>query len=375
MKYKIMKRIASCLLVLCVLTVLSSCSDTESDIPEGMKSATADGADFRLYVPSGWNVNTAYGVSGAFFTATEQSSVSMVKYTITEAMETKMASSATVDPERPTTRLAWYFETEIYPTLAQLADSDTLTAYTEDFSVTSLDGVNARRYHHSLSLDGTELHFLHVVAERANGFYVFSFTATEKQYDSLYRASDSDVKKILKEFKFADTEYRAEEPTKELDDDTVAPDGMKLASGKEVAYLFFVPSDWKINVSNEIFSATSADGAAMVSVTPFSPTTADISVQSYAEDCEVQLKTYSESYASLHADGEKHFEKGTLGGGDALIWEYLYTLNGQSYRGRQAMVGYGGMIYSVTYTARADRYDANLQDAMRIFDEFIFRRS
>ncbi len=367
MKNKYLTRMAAILLCLCALFVLPSCGGEESEVPEGMKSATAEGADFRLYVPSGWNVNTAYGVSGAYFNALEQSSVSVVKYGITEVMESEMAASDTVDAERPTTRLQWYFEEKVYTALVNVADEGSVTAHTEDFADTTLDGVNAKHYHHSLEVDETELHFLHVVAERAEAFYVFSFTATEKYYKELYTASDSDVKKILKEFKFADSGYKPEEPAKELEDGT-PPDGMKLASTKEVAYLFYVPEAWRINVTNEIYSA-SVDGA-MVSVTPYQPDTVNISVKTYAESCEKLLKDASESYEAL-----THFADGKLGGGNALIWEYRYTVSGTCYRGHQVMVGYGGMIYSVTYTALDAEYDAHLQDAMRIFEEFTFRRS
>ncbi|MBQ9785335.1 MAG: hypothetical protein IJW29_07525 [Clostridia bacterium] len=368
MKHTYLTRVAACLLCLCALFALPSCSGEGSEVPEGMKYATAEGADFRLYVPSSWNVNTAYGVSGAYYNALEQSTVSVVKYPITADMELAMAASDKVDEERPSTRMQWYFEEEVYTALSSVADEGTLTAHTDDFADTTLDGVNAKRYHHSLEVKEIELHFLHVVAERNDAFYVFSFTATEKYYTDLYTANGSDVKKILKEFKFADTGYKPEDPAKELEDEGGAPDGMKLASTKEVAYLFYVPTAWKINVTNEIYSA-SVDGA-VVSVTPYQPSTTNISVKTYAEDCEKLLKDASENYEAL-----VRFEEGKLGGGNALIWEYRYTLGGTTYRGRQVMVGYGGMIYSVTYTAQDSAYDANLQDAMRIFEEFTFRRS
>lgn len=367
MKHKYFLRVGAILLCLCALMALPSCGEKEGDIPEGMKSATCAGEDFRLYVPSGWNVNTAYGISGAYFSALEQSSVSVVGYEITASMDFDMKLSEKVDPELPSTRLQWYFEEQIYTALESVADEGTLSAHTDDFADTTLDGVNAKRYHHTLEVDGVELHFLHVVAERAGHFYVFSFTATERYYGELYTASDSDVKKILKEFKFAGSGYKPEEPAKDLEKGD-APDGMKLASTEEVAYLFYVPSAWKVNVTDEVYFASN-DGA-MVSVTPFQPNTTKVSVKTYAEDCEKKLKAASEDYEAL-----VRFENGKLGGGNALIWEYRYTLGGTRYHGRQIMVGYGGMIYSVTYTALESDYDTYLQDAMRIFEEFAFRRS
>lgn len=371
MKLRILTRLAALLLCLCTLGSLASCAGEESEIPAGMKSATCEGADYRLYVPSSWNVNTSYGVSGAYFNAREQSTVSVAKYAITDELT---AALSTLDPEQPAARLQYYFDTEVLTALTRVADADTLTAYPNDFADTTLDGVRAKKFHHSAEVNAQELHFLHVVAERANAFYVFSFTATDAHYDSLYTASGSAVKKILKEFKFSKSAYKPEKPVKPLDDDTKAPDGMKLASNKEVAYLFFVPTDWEINTKNEIFSA-SKDGKAVVSVIPFMPDTVQISVKSYAEKCEADLKASVSEYANLNAQGEKHFKDGKLGGGNALIWEYRYTLGASTYRGYQVMVGYGGMVYSLTYTALDADYDTYWEDAMEIIEAFAFRRS
>ena len=67
--------------VLCLTMLLCavSCAMTEEEAPQGMKIATAAGADYRFYGPALWNVNTAYGVSGAYYNYAKQSTVSMVK--------------------------------------------------------------------------------------------------------------------------------------------------------------------------------------------------------------------------------------------------------------------------------------------------------
>ena len=360
MKSKRFVRAAAIFLCVCALFALPSCSQKEGEIPSGMKSATCKGEHFRLYVPSTWNVNTSYGVSGAYYVANEQSTVSVVGYDVDAAELETLTGGA---------RIQWYFENYVYVAMTEVADEGTLVAHTDDFADTTLDGVNAKRYHHTLEHKGNELHFLHVVAEKGGRFYVFSFTATEKYYNDLYDSEDSDVKWILKEFKFASKGYKPEEaPKEEMNGDVTPPDGMKIASTKEVAYLFFVPKAWDVNVQNDVYSA-SVDGA-VVSVVPYQPNTPGVSVKSYAESCEKLLKDAVASYEAL-----VRFEKTKLGGGQALLWEYRYTMGGTTYRGRQIMVGYGGMIYSVTYTAFDDTYDLYLQDAMRIFDEFAFRRS
>ena len=70
-------------LLLCTLMLLTcvACAAEEGGetSPEGMQNATVAGADFRLYVPTHWSANTAYGVSGGFYHLTQQSTVSLVK--------------------------------------------------------------------------------------------------------------------------------------------------------------------------------------------------------------------------------------------------------------------------------------------------------
>ncbi|MBQ9773196.1 MAG: hypothetical protein IJW30_00860 [Clostridia bacterium] len=381
MKKSLLLRVVACVLCLCMLALpLISCAKEESETPVGMKSATCKGEYFRFYVPSSWNLNTAYGVSGAYYSATEQSHVSVVGYPITPEMETQMGES--------TARAEWYFENEIYPALNRMG-GDTLVCQ-EAATEKTLGGVRARLYHHTLELlpaepeegesanvDSVELHYLHVVAERNGSFYVFSFTATNEMYQNLYYANESAVKQMLTEFRFADKPYTPEEPVKELDADAEAPKGMKLASTDDVAYLFYVPAAWEPNLNGTVYAANLRDESgrvvAVASVNPYMPTV-EISVEIYAEVCEKQLQQSCESYRRLSGDEENIGVGGSLAGGKSLTYECEYTLNGVTYRSRQEMVGYGGMIYSVTYTTRSEDYDTHWDDAARIFEEFAFRR-
>ena len=52
----------------------------------------------------------------------------------------------------------------------------------EDCIATLLGDANAKQYHYSANVAGVVTHFLHIVAERENRFYVFSFSATETLY-------------------------------------------------------------------------------------------------------------------------------------------------------------------------------------------------
>ena len=369
MKQKLPMRLLACLLCLVALLPLVACSNQDEEVPEGMRDATCAGDAFRLYVPLSWYVNTAGGTSSAYYSADEQSTVSVVGYTITETMTAELAEKQGEE------RLLWFFDTQIKPTLNAIADG-TVEAITEDAASTMLGDAAAYQLHHKLALDGKDQQFLHVVAERGDSFYVFSFTALESQYNALYADDKTvgDVAQILAEFRFADA-GSVPSDDKLIADDITPPEGMKNCFGKHTVYCFFVPLDWTVNVKNGIYSATSADGSAVASVTVFVPTTDIASVEAYVNACADQLKTIDTSCKFIGGTDDSYAATGSLGAYEgALVLEYEYTVNGTLYHGKQITVGRtDNVIYSVTYTARAEDYTTHLADAERIFAEFTFR--
>ena len=66
-------RLAACLLALAAALGLASCAAKGEETPNGMMIASCAGADYRLYVPNTWVLNTSYGVSGAYRDLARQS--------------------------------------------------------------------------------------------------------------------------------------------------------------------------------------------------------------------------------------------------------------------------------------------------------------
>ena len=54
-----------------------------------------------------------------------------------------------------------------------------------------------------------------------------------------------------------------------------------------------------------------------------------------------------------------------------MIFESNY--DGIGFKTRQISLVYGGMIYSITYTATAERYADHIDDVDKIISEFTFR--
>lgn len=352
------------LLCVCLLPMASACSDGSGgeSVPSGMQTAVCRGADFRLYIPTHWSVNTGYGVSGGYYSLGRQSTISAVKYEITDEMTASLPSADAENAVRA--RADWFYTTMLKPQNELLATGG-VTEYAENQIAVLLDDVNARQYHASATVDGEKIHFVYVVGERSDAFYVLSFIVTSDLYEALL----DDYLNMLSAFRFA-TPYEAAEDVKQLEDAADAPDGMQLASNGDVAYLFYVPKDWQVNVREEIFSAYTADRS-IVSVVPYMPASGDaMNISEYFErNASMMRKTAPDGFEMLNENGEVV----TLGGAAAMRYEYLYTVGGVQYRYLQVITAYRGMFYNLTYAALPQTYQTHLSDVEAILAAFTFR--
>ncbi len=355
-KQNILRVLAALLLIATLLAAVSCASNDESDIPEGMQSATTQGATYRLYVPTTWSLQILPGISGAYYNVSDQSAVSVAEYPIDEALAAELAAFG----ENTSHMVDYYFEKTIL-TQTKLMATGEVQRHEEDCVSTTLGGVNAKQYHYSASVAGKMTHFLHIIAKKDSKFYVFSFTATEQ----LYTYCMDDVNKMLENFKFGEP-YVPAESTKNFPTDITIPTGMQIASDAEAEYYCFVPSSWSVEQTNTVCAATAPDGS-YISFVPYLPTD-EISIKEYFLKSEDLMKvTSGGQYTRL---GEAEI---TIGGGKAMQYEYEYTVGGVTYRYLQVIVGYKSMIYNLTYTALPQNFDTNRADVDAIIAALTFR--
>ncbi len=358
---KKMIRLTALLVCVACLFGFSACvTDAPEDVPAGMKIATAAGADFRLYVPTSWNANTAYGVSGGYYNLNTQSSVSVVKYPITEEMEVVLSSEEVATLEGGRLEAFWskYCQTALDAQILSGTKGEVVA------SADLLNGVNARRFATKGVVDGADVCIEQVVAEKDSAFYVFSFIVDVTLYESLL----PHVESMLDVFVFADP-YLPDDYMKDLDEDVEAPAGMKLASNKDVAYRFFVPENWTVDREVEIFAAYLESDRSSVSVVPYMPDAQSMSVAEFFTMCQEMMQSTAgtEGYELL-----EHHEV-DLGGRKATAYTYRYTVGGVEYKYMQVIAAYKSMIYSMTYTALPENFDAHLSDVNQMIDAFEFR--
>ncbi len=357
MKNRILLRLLAALLLLGTLFSAVSCASEEDTlVPEGMQSATAYGATYRLYVPTTWSLTILPGISGAYYNVAQQSAVSVAEYPID-----KSGGDMPAPPEGNKSLTDYFFEENLLAQITLLSTGE-VHLYEEDCIATTLGGANAYQYHASATVAGEVTHFLHVIAQQDNKFYVFSFTATE----NLYTRCMSDVQKMLDNFAFGEA-YTPVDAIKTFPTDANAPEGMKIASGDEVDYMLFVPSAWSVTEVGNVYGATAPDGS-YISVVPYLPTGDGISVKGYFEKSE-------ELMTSTSGGGYRRISEAeiTIGGGKALQYEYEYIVGGVTYRYLQVIVGYKTMIYNLTYTSLPQNFDTNRADVDAIIAAFTFR--
>ena len=193
-------RLIACLLCLATLLAFASCAaQTEEGVPEGMTSATCVDAKYRLYVPTHWTVNIAYGVSGAYRTFSEQSTVSVQYYETTDVLLDEMKSALAEsgkDPQDSSARIQWFAEERCMASVRERSLDGEITLVEEDCIASELGGLNAYQYHYTALINGQTLHFLQRVARRFGHFYVFTFTATEEAYATHIEAVKNMIAKV-----------------------------------------------------------------------------------------------------------------------------------------------------------------------------------
>lgn len=358
---KLRNRIFAVLLCAVVLLSLASCSKGGEEVPDGMQIASCAGAEYRLYVPTSWVVNTSYGVSGAYRTIGEQSTVSLVSYAVSDY--TARMTEGGIDVENSGARIAWFWENECRVAISRQALNGEITLIEEECISTSLGGANAKQYRYSALINGERLHFLQTVAEREGKLYVFTMTANERMLETCL----TDAAKMLDAFLFADP---YEPDSAKIIDSTDAPEGMKPASGEDVAYCLYIPNDWTIRYDQSIYGGyVEADGTS-VSVLPYMHGSGSISVSQYFAMSETEMKRIAgeEGYRPVSTD-----ENATLGGKAATAYEFYFRVGGVDYHYRQIIAAYRGMIYCVTYTATEAAFGAHLAEFEMIVNAFTFR--
>ncbi len=147
-----------------LLPVLSSCSKGgEFAPPAGYTAASDEKADFHFYVPDKWTVDYSTAAAGAYFSAADPSSVSVMAWEL---------------PHTDTTLDEWW--TLNREEIEQVFDNFEL----ESEENTTIDGLYAKKYVYTASLGGFDYRFLQAAAIKGTSVYLFTYASTAENYEA-----------------------------------------------------------------------------------------------------------------------------------------------------------------------------------------------
>lgn len=330
------KKLTATVLALLLCFALVGCGNDGA--PDGMFSATLDGEPFILYVPEGWTDNCSSGISSAYYSATDKIAATARYYT----------------PEDPETSLDDYVS----------ACAERYAAQVESFELIEtraavLGGVDARELTFVQKYDNQQIKLRQIIVKYQGDFVLLTMYAPTETYDANAYMFDM----IAEAFVLCEKG----EPVNDCVTDKKTPDGMKIASPDNVEYRLYVPTSWVCSSQSKKAEAYFPEsGRPNVTVTSYSPDE-ELTAEAYFEKCEKEYEDTFEGYELISS------EERTVAERHAVSYVYSASVGDVRVKLMQTVLVYNGMVYSITYTALEDSFDAHLSDVAAILDAFIFR--
>ncbi len=350
------RRLAFCLtLFLCLPILLCGCGNSTPVIdgvepPRGMQNAAPQGAGYYLFVPEGWLVDQRNGI-----TVVSVSSYSTVSITLATFASEKSARE--------------YWDASWGETEARFTE----ITMKEEGKDAAMGGVAAVRYAFSGKYhDGNVYSFMQCIAKKDGSLYVLTYTASEAEYDSYLSGANT----IVENFRFGE---KKDAPTGNTPNTEGAPTGMQQISNDAIhEFRFYVPLSWVADMQTGYVSAyVSAEDRTNVSLFAQYPPSGVADVEDYFATMEDERKSMLSDYKLL--SGGKN-EDGTykdpvaVAGGKGARYVYEGVNGGVAYRVMQVFFVRSAYIYTFTYTATAEGYDAHLSAVENILATITFEK-
>ncbi len=377
---------------------LMACSDQRT--PKGMQDVTAAGEDFMLFVPMTWTSNARSGVSGAYYTTSDHSEqgAELANHPKYWTITAQKAADDAQDIDAYWTKLVAYYEQtytefEVIPYKEATADQEQQlyrqTSLKMDDATGSLCAAQVYEFTAKVkefapTKDQTEQGEMTFVrkycqvicrAKDGSGFYVLTYSARQEDYPTFI---DSFIHELPEETvvgEFLILTDKSTVPELKLFDDPDTSDNMIPASTNEMPYRFYVPNTWRTGHTTEYPSAFAPSGSANVTVTIYTPSNVELSVDAYWQGyC---LPEYEAVFDDLTVS--EQVVEGTIGinkdAKNAKTYTFEGAIGGKTYKYKQTVIVHSSLIYCITYTALAEdgsfaQYESDYQ---AMLDSFTFR--
>lgn len=153
-------------------------------------------------------------------------------------------------------------------------------------------------------------------------------------------------------------------------DTTDAPKGMTKVESEFIDYNLYVPDTWTIDTTSGFASAYVPTDKSSVSLLTMTGTRAYSSIDDYVEEYKNEL---SSTFANVEFIDEESIIGGiSFGGIDAARIVYKISVGESTYKYLQMVTASGIYVYTLTYTALEENFDAHTEDVAKIIDNFSF---
>ena len=390
----------SAILVLLALLcgTLIACSDQR--VPTGMQDVTVAGQDFMLFVPLTWTSNARSGVSGAYYTTSDHSEkgeelAKHAKYWTITAQ--KIADDA-ADMDAYWAKLAAYYaktyeEFTVVPYKAATEDKPEQTYRQTSLKVDDAAGSKCAAQVYEFTAKVKEFapnqeqteqgtmtflrKYCQVIcrAQDGSGYYVITYSARQEDYATFIESFIHELPEntVVGEFLIL-TEKTAQTDLK-LFDDPNTQDDMIPASTNEMPYRFYVPETWRVGSTTEYPSAFAPSGSANVTVTIYTPSNVELSVDQYWQGyCLPEYEAMFDAFTVSEqvTEGTIGVEKDTK---NAKTYTFEGSIGGKTYSYQQTVIVHSSLIYCITYTALTSdgSFAQYASDYQAMLDSFTFR--
>ena len=178
-KGKTMKKIVALIMSMILgMFLLTSCGEKKDEsIPSGLKTASADTANYTFYIPEDWIVDISNAATSAHVSQSDPSNISVMAWQLEH-------TDSTVDE---------WWEVNIAELQEKFDDFEEISK-----NNVTLDGVYAVEYVYTAALSGVSHKFMQTAAAKGGELYVVTYSATADKFDSHI----DEAKSIVSEFRF-----------------------------------------------------------------------------------------------------------------------------------------------------------------------------
>ena len=212
-------------------------------------------------------------------------------------------------------------------------------------------------------------------ATDGSGYYVLTYSAREEDYATFIESFIHELPENTVVGEFLILTEKTAQTELELFDDPNTQDNMIPASTNEMPYRFYVPETWRVGSTTEYPSAFAPSGSANVTVTMYTPSNVELSVDQYWQGyCLPEYEAVFDAFTVSEqvVEGTIGVEKETK---NAKTYTFEGSIGGKTYSYQQTVIVHSSLIYCITYTALTSdgSFAQYASDYQAMLDSFTFR--